>query len=78
MKAVIKLDVPEWQIGQDATIYFPDTMVKKSKCEEDHIVMCKDCIKRNKQGCPLVCDDSWYTKTPPDDFFCAFGERKKK
>lgn len=33
MKAVIRLDVPEWQIGQDVTVYFPDTMVKHCKCE---------------------------------------------
>lgn len=33
MKAIIKLDVPEWQIGQEVTIHFPDTMVKRGKCE---------------------------------------------
>ena len=33
MNAVIELDVPEWQIGQDVTVYFPDTMVKHCKCE---------------------------------------------
>lgn len=33
MKAVIELDVPEWQIGQDVSVYFPDTMVKHGKCE---------------------------------------------
>lgn len=31
--AVIYLDVPEWQIGQDVTVYFPDTMQKKGTCE---------------------------------------------
>lgn len=33
MKAVIKLDVPEYQIGQKVSIYFPDTMVKHAICE---------------------------------------------
>ena len=33
MKAVIKLDVPDWQIGQDVTVYFPDTMMQHAKCE---------------------------------------------
>lgn len=33
MKAVIYLDVHEWQIGQDVTVYFPDTMLKHGKCE---------------------------------------------
>lgn len=35
MKAVIKLDVPEWQIGKQVVIYFPDTMMKKAICEAD-------------------------------------------
>lgn len=33
MKAVIYLDVPEWQVDQDVTIFFPDTMVQHAKCE---------------------------------------------
>lgn len=33
MKAIIQLDVPDWQIGQNVTVYFPDTMVKHAKCE---------------------------------------------
>lgn len=33
MQAVIKLDVPEWQIGQPVTVYFPDTMQKQGVCE---------------------------------------------
>ena len=33
MNAVIYLDVPDWQIGQNVTVYFPDTMVKHCKCE---------------------------------------------
>lgn len=33
MKAVINLDVPEWQIGQPVSVYFPDTMQKRGVCE---------------------------------------------
>lgn len=33
MKAIIQLDIPDWQIGQDVTVYFPDTMMKHGKCE---------------------------------------------
>ncbi|MBO7662411.1 MAG: hypothetical protein J6U01_03485 [Clostridia bacterium] len=39
MKAVIHLDVPEWQIGQEVTVYFPDTMQKNGTCEQE----CKGC-----------------------------------
>lgn len=34
MKAVIKMDVPVWKIGQDGTVYFPDTMLRHGKCEQ--------------------------------------------
>ena len=33
MKAIIQLDVPDWQIGQNVTVHFPDTMMKHAKCE---------------------------------------------
>lgn len=32
MKAIIELDVPEFQIDQTVTIYFPDSMQKHGKC----------------------------------------------
>lgn len=35
MKAIIKLDVPEWQIGEEVFVYFPDTMCRKAICELD-------------------------------------------
>ena len=34
MKAIIYLDVPDWQIGQEVNIYFPDTMSVKGTVEE--------------------------------------------
>lgn len=33
MEAIIRLDVPDWQIGQPVTVYFKDTMMKHSICE---------------------------------------------
>ena len=38
MKAIIQLDVPEWQIGQEVKVYFPDSMIKTGKCEKAKIV----------------------------------------
>lgn len=35
MKAVIRIDVPDWQLGQEVTVHFPDTMCKHAVCEED-------------------------------------------
>ena len=35
MKAVMHIDVPEWQIGQEVSCYFPDTMTVKAVCEKD-------------------------------------------
>ena len=33
--AIIKLNVPDFQIGKDVTVYFKDTMMKKGKCEPE-------------------------------------------
>ena len=41
MKAIINLDVPEWQIGQQVTIYFPDTMRQIGTCERLKVGMAK-------------------------------------
>ena len=36
MKAVIYLDVPEYQIGQPVSVYFKDSMYVKGICKEDY------------------------------------------
>ena len=33
MKGIIRLDVPDWQIGEQVTVFFKDTMMKKGVCE---------------------------------------------
>ena len=34
MNAFIQLDnVPEWQMGKEVTVYFPDTMCKRGVCK---------------------------------------------
>jgi hypothetical protein len=35
VKAVIRLDVPDWQIGQEVSVYFRDTMMKHGICERE-------------------------------------------
>ena len=89
MKAIIRLDVPEWQIGQEVSVYFPDTMIKKSVCDADEIVRCKDC-KYSKNhysndvfGKPLlICKKlSWNQEHEvmfSPDWFCADGEKKEE
>ena len=69
MKAIIELDVPGFQIGQEVTVYFKDSMQTKGVCVAEPIVRCKDCKNRDEceivDGC--VADKEW---------FCADGERK--
>jgi len=35
MKAIIQIDVPEYQIGQPVTVYFKDTMKKDGYCQAE-------------------------------------------
>ena len=78
MKAIIKLDVPDWQIGQDVTVYFPDTMMKKGECEaEQDIVMCKDCkylLEHDSREWQCEIKFGWFPVKP--DWFCADGEKR--
>ena len=57
------------------------------------VIRCKECKHRPKEPypgasgfnlqfpdivCPYYCDDGYYCEYPPDDFFCANGEREDK
>ena len=43
MEAIIRVDVPEWQIGQVVSVYFPDSMVKYGLClKEDEDIQFND------------------------------------
>ena len=82
MKAVIELYVPEWQIGQDVSVYFPDTMVKHGKCEllkeQDAVVRCKDCKYGEQWGVLIGCGTSkGFGITHNPDWYCADGVRKE-
>lgn len=91
MKAIIKLDVPEWQIGQDVAVYFPDTMMKNGKCEllkeQQEIVRCKDCKYGSIYMTEDVCGATLIECNNPNigdavavhkwDWFCADGDRKE-
>ena len=41
MKAIITVDVPEHQIGQEVSVYFKDTMFVKGTCESETEVYAK-------------------------------------
>ena len=71
VRAVIKLEVPEYQIGQPATIYFKDTMQKFGICDkEQEFVLCKDCYKQK------ICYPEIESLRP--EFYCADGKQAFK
>ena len=53
MKAIIKIDVPEFQIGQEVSVYFKDTMCVKGICETD-------------DGCDNDCEHCNWTECPKE------------
>ena len=71
MKGIIEVDVPGWQIGQEATVYFKDTMQTKGVCRKEQIVRCGDCKYHGK--CEIA--DGFGAGR---DWFCADGERNEK
>jgi hypothetical protein len=56
VKAVIRLDVPDWQIGQDVTVYFIDTMCKYGICEKESVDYAKE----------ILCQNGWEKMRFPD------------
>ena len=67
MKAIIRLDVPEFQIGQSVNVYFKDTMMKTGVCEKEELVRCKDCKHARRMCQPwndLVCEKNGQTNRP--------------
>lgn len=92
MKAVIRLDVPDWQIGQEVYVYFLDTMMMRSVCEEEKQENhsqeeCENCAMAIESMQIVRCknckcyDEQCQQCVRIDgiilpDFFCADGERK--
>ena len=75
MKAIIELDVPGFQIGQEVTVFFKDTMQERGVCIESPVVRCGDCI--NRRVCVIAKKHDGFTDNKFDpDWFCADGERK--
>ena len=37
MKAIVRLDVPDYQIGQEVHVYFKDSMTDKGICEQEKV-----------------------------------------
>lgn len=54
MKAIVLLDVPDYQIGQPVSIYFKDTMVKHGICEKAPEPVPPN-IKQDCRGIQYVC-----------------------
>ncbi len=76
MKAIIKLDVPDYQIGQEVSIYFKDTMMIKGVVQESEIghwsrktkVDAYDLAGVKTWGIKCQCDRCTFTTTVVEDF----------
>jgi len=91
MKAVIKLDLPKYQIGEEVNLYFHDSMMTKGIAEADttnEIITCKDCkhwesdVMELIDGFPIIVAHSICNKwgggcqTNPDGY-CHLAEKRE-
>ena len=77
IKAIIELDVPGFQIGQEVTVYFKDTMQTRGVCVESPIVRCKDCEHSSMDSTSYPhywC--SAHAEEHEANWFCADGEKE--
>ena len=72
--AVIKLNVPEYQIGEPVTVYFKDTMQKFGICDKEHIIVhCTEC--KHFDNYNVECTKNHDPKPPYNIWYCADGEK---
>jgi hypothetical protein len=57
LKAVVKLDVPEWQLWQPVTVYFRDTMKKTGVCKPEQAAVEP---RKENDGNPQPWEAWWY------------------
>ena len=72
VQAIIELDVPKWQIGEEASVYFRDTMCTtgiverlddfKAKCYASHMQLCDFLKISHVNAIDLVCIDDSITE----------------
>lgn len=85
MKAIINIDVPDWQIGKMVQIFFPDSMQTYGTCvllkEQEAVVRCKDCKhlfngEHTENCCDVLMEKAdWQVEISVNpDWFCADGE----
>lgn len=61
--AVIKVKVPEWQIGEEVGVYFKDTMYLKSVCERATNERHKRCIRCGRTLKDPIAQERGYGET---------------
>lgn len=62
MKAVIYIDVPEYQIGQTVSVHFKDTMCVKGVCEAKKL-----------EAIDIISEQAESIRTAFDDYFKSKG-----
>lgn len=63
MKAIIRIDVPEYQIGQEVSCYFKDTMNVKGICEAErtgHWIPVSERLPKEENNHYWICTDCGY------------------
>lgn len=62
--AIIRVKVPKWQIGEEVSVYFPDTMTTRGKCEmmpPQGDLISREALKEDFKSRLALCDE-WIAK----------------
>ena len=91
MSEAEKIEWLKWQAILGERLAFKFDVEDAPIIDAVKVVRCKDCKHRpyeDEHGdiyepdwgdytCPFLCEDSYYSGMPEDDFFCKRGERKE-
>lgn len=76
MKAIIRLDIPDYQIGQKVSIYFPDTMKIEGVTEMDTTLNLNGTVLNDTDIDFQLETENELTKNQKASLYKALAERK--
>lgn len=76
MKAIIRLDIPDYQIGQKVSIYFPDTMKIEGVTEMDTTLNLNGTVLNDTDIDFQLETDNELTRNQKASLYKALAERK--
>ena len=75
-KTVICLDTKSKNYFEEEVVHCCDCKYRPLGVNNRYVYAPEDKDGKYMDKCPWLCEDCFYSEIPPDNFYCAYGERK--